>query len=137
MDDEITAGGVGERGDQRPARRLVPVQIGTATVFIEQAGGPVELVAGDEVHPVALPGPQRAFEQAGDFLHECVGIFDARIRALASRPQEVSVEFSLGFEVKGKATLIPILLSGETSTQAAIKVSARWDTATTRRDDTR
>lgn len=130
MSDEVMAGGVGEVDEQRPARRLVPVQIGMATVFIEQAGGPVELGEGDEVHPVALPGPQKAFEQAGDFLQECVGIFDARIRALVTRPQEVSVEFSLGFEVKGKATLIPILLSGETSTQAAIKVTARWYTAT-------
>jgi hypothetical protein len=129
MDDEITAGGIGGLADRRSVRRLVQVQIGNATVFVEQLGAPVEVDVGDEIHPVALPSPQEALERAGDLLQELVRIFDARIRALASRPKEVSVEFSLGFEVKGKATLIPILLSGETSTQAAIKVSAAWDIA--------
>lgn len=130
MDDEITAGGIGELADEGASRRLVAVQIGTATVFIEQARAPVELDLGDEIHPVTLPSPKEAFEQAGDLLQEIVRSFDARVKALATRPEEVSVEFSLGFAVKGRATLIPILLSGETSAQAAIKVSAKWNTAT-------
>jgi hypothetical protein len=129
VDDEIRLGGIREVDSERTARRLVRVRIGKATVFVEASGEQVELDLGDEIHPVALPSPQMAFEQAGEFLQECVRIFDARVRALASRPNEVSVEFSLGFEVKGKATLIPILLSGEASTGAAIKVSAMWDTA--------
>lgn len=131
LEDAIKAGGIDEVADQRSERRLVAVQIGKATVFVEQAGAPADLDLGDEIHPVALPSAQEAFERAADFLQECVRIFDARIEALASRPKEVSVEFSIGFEVKGRATLIPILLSGETSTQAAIKVSATWGTATT------
>jgi hypothetical protein len=109
---------------------MVRIEIGTAVVFIEQSDVPLELNLGDDIHPVSLPNPQSAFEHAGDFLRELVGIFDRRIHALASRPEEVSVDFSLGFEVSGKATLIPVLLSGKSTTQAAIKVSATWRTET-------
>jgi hypothetical protein len=124
-------GGVGGMPGEVATRRLVPLQIGSATVFVEQDGAPVEVEVGDEIHPVALPSPKEAVEQAGAFLQELLGIFDERIKKLAasSRPREVGVEFSLGFEVKGKATLIPVLVSGESSAQAAIKVCARWDTA--------
>jgi hypothetical protein len=131
VSDEITVGGIGGMPGEAAIRRLVPLQIGSATVFIEQDPAPVEVDVGDEIHPVALPSPKEAIEQAGAFLQELVGIFDKRIKKLAttSRPKEIGVEFSLGFEVKGKATLIPVLLSGESSAQAAIKVCATWGTA--------
>jgi hypothetical protein len=131
VSDEITVGGIGEMPGEAATRRLVPLQIGSATVFVEQDPAPVEVDVGDEIHPVALPTPKEAMEQAGAFLQELVGIFDERIKKLAtaSRPKEIGVEFSLGFEVKGKATIIPVLLSGESSAQAAIKVSATWGTA--------
>ena len=132
MDDEIAVGGISEMPSEAAPRRLVPLQIGTATVFVEQTGAPAEVDVGDAIHPVALPSPKQAIEQAGAFLQELVGIFDERIEKLATatRPREVGVEFSLGFEVTGKATIIPVLLSGESSAEAAIKVSATWGTAT-------
>ena len=130
MDEEIIAGGIGEVAEETPIRRLVPLQIGTATVFVELTPTPVEVDVGEEIHPVALPSPKEAFEQAGDLLQELVRIFDERVKALVKRPEEINIEFSLGFMVKGKATLIPVLLSGETAAQAAVKVSAKWSTAT-------
>lgn len=133
MDDEIVVGGIGESGapgarqsgGPQTLRRFVPMKIGEATIFLEQMSVPAT-IEDDTVHPVALPSPKQAFEQAGDFLHECVRIFDARIGALARRPEEISIEFLLAFEVAGKATIIPVLLSGKASTQASIKVSAKW-----------
>jgi hypothetical protein len=116
--------------DEASAHRFMPVQIGTATVFVEEARAPVEIDQGDEIYPVALPSPKEAFEQAGELLQEVVRIFDKRIQALVKRPEEVCIEFSLGFTVTGRAHLIPVLLSAETSAQAAIKVSAKWGSAT-------
>jgi hypothetical protein len=127
MSDEITTGGNDETA--KSGRHFVPVQIGEATVFVERSSAPIRLDSGDDIHPVAPPTPQEALERAGNVLQEFIAVFDARIKALTRRPEEVSVEFSLGFEVKGKATLIPVLLSGETSTHAAIKVTAKWNTA--------
>jgi Trypsin-co-occurring domain 1 len=129
VESGITAGGIGEVADDASGRHFVPLQIGAATVFVEQAPTPIDVDLSGEIHPVALPSPKEAMEQAANFLQELVGIFDKRIKALAKRPEEVSVELALGFEVKGKATLIPVLLSGETKAQAAIKVSAKWGAA--------
>lgn len=126
MTDEISIGGVQGGGDGDPVgRRLVPIRVGDATVWVEQVGDAiVELT--DDVHPVAAPDPQRAFENAGAFLRECVRIFDERIRQLPRRPQEISVEFSIGFEMRGKASLIPVFLTGESSLTSGIKVTAVW-----------
>ena len=126
MESGIRAGGIGEVAGDVSSRHFVPLQIGTATVFVEQAPGSIDVDLSGEIHPVALPSPKEAIEQAANFLQELVGIFDKRIKALAKRPEEVSVELALGFQVKGKATLIPVLLSGETTAQAGIKVSAKW-----------
>jgi Trypsin-co-occurring domain 1 len=126
MQDDINVGGIAKSDSPVVARKLVPIKVGDAAIYIEQVGPQPEVEPGDDIHPVALPTPQEAFERAGDFLHECVRIFDERIRALATKPREVAVEFSLAFQVKGKAHIIPVLLSGEAATQAGIKVSATW-----------
>jgi hypothetical protein len=67
---------------------------------------------GDEIHPVAVPtvpSPKEAIEQARAFLQKLVGIFDERIKKLAtaSRPREVGVEFSMEFEVKARRRSFP------------------------------
>ena len=43
-----------------------------------------------------------------------------------ARPDQMSVEFSLNFEVKGKAALIPVFVTGETGAQTGLKVTALW-----------
>lgn len=111
-----------------PQRRLVPVEVGSATVWIEQVAEPAAVDEGDRVRPVSAPSPEKAFETAGEILRECVRLVGERVANLAekSRPQEVSVEFSLTFEVKGKAAVIPVFVTGETAAQTGLKVSAVW-----------
>lgn len=131
--DDIQVGGVSHESEQRTPARLVEVEVGSATIFIESADE-AEIEPSDAIHPVRMPSPKQAFERTADFLQECVGIFDSRIAALVNRPEEISVEFSLAFQVAGKATLVPVLLSGKASTQAALKVTARWETGTAQSD---
>ena len=53
-----------------------------------------------------------------------------RVRDTAGQPefvpQEITVEFSLSFQVKGKASLIPMFVTGETGAQTGLKVTAKW-----------
>jgi hypothetical protein len=129
MSDEIRMGNPPPRSSESaPIRRLVPMRVGNATVFVEEVGEPVLIEAGDQVRPVAPPSPQEAFENAGEILHECVRVIGERIEALAAkaRPQQITVEFSLSFEVKGQASLIPIFVTGESSAQTGLKVTAVW-----------
>ncbi len=37
------------------------------------------------------------------------------------------MEFSLTFDVKGKASVIPILVTGETGVQTGLKITAKWE----------
>ena len=114
--------------ESAPIRRIVPMRVGNATVFVEEVGEPVMIDVGDQVRPVAPPSPQEAFENAGEILHECVRVLGERIEALAAkaRPQEITVEFSLSFEVKGQASLIPVFVTGESSAQTGLKVTSVW-----------
>jgi hypothetical protein len=47
--------------------------------------------------------------------------------AQAVRPKEIGIEFTIAFEVGGKATIIPVLLSGAAKTQMGVKVTAKWE----------
>jgi hypothetical protein len=104
------------------------MQVGSAVVYIEQVGEPNVTEVDDQIRPVAAPNPQEAFGSAGEILRECVRTIGERIEALSTgaRPDEVSVEFSLNFEVKGKAALIPIFVTGETGANTGLKVTASW-----------
>lgn len=130
MSDEIRAEGISKSlSESLSPRRLFPMQIGNAIVYIEQTGEPATLETDDRIRPVAPPGSQEAFESAGQILHECVRVLGERIGTLAekTRPQQISVEFSLSFEVKGKAAVIPVFITGEATTQTGLKVTAVWD----------
>lgn len=109
-------------------RRLVPMQVGGATVYIEQFGATPVVETEGTIRPVAPPTSADVFERGSDILHECVRVIGERIEAMgqAVRPDKVSVEFSLSFEVKGKAAVIPVLLTGESSGQTGLKVTAEW-----------
>jgi Trypsin-co-occurring domain 1 len=109
-------------------RRLVPMQVGSAVVYVEQVGEPAVTEEDDRIRPVAVPSPREAFETAGEILRECVRVIGERIEALSAsaRPDEISVEFSLNFEVKGKAALIPVFVTGETGAKTGLKVTAVW-----------
>jgi Trypsin-co-occurring domain 1 len=129
MSDAIRSGtGPNLQSSGSPIRRLVPMQVGSAVVYVEQVGEPAVAEEDDRIRPVAVPTPQEAFENAGEILHECVRVIGEKIEALGAkaRPDQMSVEFSLNFEVKGKAALIPVFVTGETGAKTGLKVTAMW-----------
>jgi Trypsin-co-occurring domain 1 len=120
-DDNVTAAvGVSER-------RLVPMQVGSAVVYIEAVGADLAVEEPEEFHAAGVD-PKQAFETASDALKECVHVVGERIEEMkdAIRPDEVGIEFTIAFEVGGKATIIPVLLTGAAKTQLGVKVAAKW-----------
>jgi hypothetical protein len=119
-----TAGEASE--EATPSRRLVPMQVGKATVFVEDLGA-AEIVEDEGIRTVGAVEPAEAFERGGDALQECVRIVGEKVDGLAetAKPREVTVEFSLNFEAKGKF-VIPVLMSAESGVSTGIKVTAVW-----------
>ncbi len=124
--------GIGVGGASRPeqaprGRRLVPMRVGSATVYVEQVGPPPEVEGDDRIHAVA-PDRVEIFEQAGDLIQQCVRTIGDRMRDLgeAMAPEEITVEFSLTFEATGKAAIIPVFVTGETKAATGLKVTAVW-----------
>ena len=98
MSDEIGAGG-NERllTNEDQARQMVPMKVGSAVVYLEQADRPIVVESGDEIYPVTTP--QEVFAMASDVIRECVRVVGERIDALAEKkPNEISVEFSINLE---------------------------------------
>lgn len=129
MSDEIRAGGLSESPSESiSSRRLIPMQVGKATVYVEQVGEPAEMQADDRIYPVAPLTPQEVFENAVEALQECVRVVGTKIETLAQKamPHEITVEFSLTFEAKGKMALVPIFVTGETGAGTGLKVTAVW-----------
>jgi hypothetical protein len=119
--------GDSEQSVSTSTRRLIPMQVGSATVYVEQFGAPPEVEVDDRIRPVA-PDPKQAFEQASEILRECVRVVGNRVEGLAeqARPRDITVEFALSFEATGKAQLIPVFLTGETKAMTGLKVTAVW-----------
>lgn len=109
--------------------RLVPIAIGDAVVFVQQVGPPPAVEVDERIYPVGAPSLSDAFDRAGDMLREVLRLVDERTKQLddATRPDHLTVEFSLSFEVSGKASVIPIFVTGETGLQTGLKVVAVWD----------
>ena len=129
MGGEITArADIAQTNQGGPARIMVPMQIGSATVYVVQTEGAGPAVEDDRIRPVGALSPSQAFESAGEILRECVRVIGERIENLSekARPQQVTVEFSLTFEVKGKASIVPVFVTGESSVQSGLKVTALW-----------
>jgi len=129
MNEEIEIRSAGDQttfSESSSSRRLVPMSIGTSVVYIEQVGEAITVEPDDSIYPVA--SPRDAFEGAMEALKECVRALGERFEQLTEKvkPQEVTVEFSLTFDVKGKVSPIPILVTGETETQTGLKVTAVW-----------
>jgi hypothetical protein len=110
-----------------PTRRLVPMAVGSATVYVEQIG--VAAVESDrQVYPVAPPSPGEAFENAVGVIRECVHAVGKQVQDFTGelRPDELTLEFSITFNVKAKASPVPVLFTGETGAQTGLKVVAVW-----------
>jgi len=108
-------------------RRLVPMRVGEATLFVEAADDEPVIQPTDDFHVVGV-NPREAFETASEALKECVRVVGERIDSMqeAMRPHEVGVEFTLTFDVEGQARIIPVLLTGKAKSAVGVKVSAKW-----------
>lgn len=129
MSDEIEAGGATTSrpltgGDQRS---LVPMNVGSATVYVVRTGD-ASIVAGDDEIYTAAPDPREVFDRAVDVIRECVVKIGEGVEALAEKamPRELTVEFSLTFEAKGKTAILPVFVTAEHGVGAGLKISAVW-----------
>jgi len=128
MSDEIVAGGVDESVEAEwTGRRLVGMRFGDATLYVE-AVGELQVDVTDEIYTVA-PSPAEAFRTAMDAIGETVRAVGDRLEELGGtmRPEELTVEFSISFDAKGKAAVIPIFVTGESGVQTGLKVTAKWE----------
>jgi hypothetical protein len=124
MTDEVGIGGV---EDVVEGPRLVPMRVGTATVWVEQTGPPLRVDSTDEAYAVS-PDIHDVFSQAVDVVRECVKTVGSGIEEIKSgmHAPEVTIEFSVSFHAQGKASIIPIFVTGEAGTEAGLKVTATW-----------
>ena len=129
MADEISINSASESlHNDTQSRRLVPMQVGNATVYVKQIGEPV-IDSDDRIYPVALPSPSQAFAAALEVVRECVSGLGEQIEKLRGkmRPDKLTVEFSITLDVKGKSSLIPVLITSELEAATGLKVTAVWD----------
>ena len=128
MDDELALGepGIEPGGDTQA--RVLPLQVGGATVFVEQVGEGPSADYDEELYPVGPPSPKEAFEKANEALKECVSVVGETLERIGDqvKPQEVSLEFSLSFQAEGTARIIPVLVTGKTAATTGLKVTAKW-----------
>jgi hypothetical protein len=129
MRDEIKVGGATTSapvtgGDQRS---LVPMKVGRATVYVVQIGDASIVTDDREIYTVA-PNPREVFDSAVDVIRECVTKIGEGVEALAEKamPRELTVEFSLTFEAKGKTAILPVFVTAEHGVGAGLKISAVW-----------
>lgn len=111
-----------------PVTTLVPMLVGSAMVYVEQSGGASVVEADASIYPVAPPDPRDAFVQAVGVIRECVQAVGKQIESFKGevRPDELTLEFSVTFDVRAKVSPIPVLVTGETGGQTGLKVVAVW-----------
>lgn len=138
VDGGIEAGiGDDTRGKPTGARRLVPIRVGEAAVYVEVSSEPPDVEEDGEIYPAVAKGPGDVFGEAGKILKEIVRATGEQVTTLGdkAKPEQVSVEFSLSFEAGAKAQLIPVLFTGETKATSGLKVTAVWGTSKERPQD--
>jgi hypothetical protein len=127
MSDAIGLPGAPAEAGTTDGRRLVPMQIGDAVVYIEPLDEPAQVEETGDLRPVSVD-PREAFEKASDALRECVRVVGERVidSTAAFVPDTVGMEFTLTFDVEGRASIIPVLLTGKAKSGIGIKVTAQW-----------
>jgi hypothetical protein len=107
------------------------MQVGSAVVYIEPLEEPAVLQDEGELRPVGAD-PSKAFAAASEALRECVRVVGERVTdtvagaAAAVVPDVIGMEFTLTFDVEGRATIVPVLLTGKAKSAMGIKVTAQW-----------
>jgi hypothetical protein len=120
-DIEITAG-------QPQARVLVPMRVGSAVVYVERLDDQPVIIESGDIRAVAPLSPTEIFENAAGVIREGVRVLGETLEMLAraSRPCKITAEFSLSFEVEGKVSIVPVLLTGKSNVHSGLKVTAEW-----------
>lgn len=127
VSDEIEAGGATTSAPVGDQRSLVQMKVGNATVYVVQTGAASTVISDEEIY-TAAPNPREVFDSAVDVIRECVVKIGEGIEALAEKamPRELTVEFSLTFEAKGKTAILPVFVTAEHGVGAGLKISAVW-----------
>lgn len=129
MSDKIEVGGATTSAPETGGgqRSLVPMKVGSATVYVVQTGD-ANIEAGDDDIYTVAPDAREVFDRAVDVIRECVVKIGDGIEVLAEKtmPRELTVEFSLTFEAKAKGTIVPIFITSEHGVGAGLKISAVW-----------
>jgi hypothetical protein len=130
---EVRAGGTDRRVDHAvpDELHLVAQQVGEATIYFRVSANTLVVANEPELRPVAGGIRSNVFDEAALVVGEGVKIIGQRIRDLPEtlQPSELELEISFGFEVKGKATIVPVLLTGESTSNVGLKVTATWKQA--------
>jgi hypothetical protein len=134
VSDISVPGGSAPESPPPDGRRLVPMQVGSAVVYIEPFEEPAVIQDDGELRPVSVD-PRKAFEAASDALRECVRVVGERVTTVGAAatgaagavvPDVIGMEFTLTFDVEGRATIVPVLLTGKARSTLGIKVTAEW-----------
>jgi hypothetical protein len=136
MSENLAAAGSGEASDHRaatPAPELVEKVIGDALVYFRVDARRRVVVPDADVRPVAAIDTN-VFEAAAKVLRESVRAIGSQVKAMGQElaPSELTVELGFTFEAKGKTTIVPVLLTGEVSGEAALKITAKWQPGATK-----
>lgn len=110
-----------------PQPELIETSIGNAVVYFRVDSSPRPVTVDTEVRAVAAVDAN-AFEAAAKVIREGVRVIGAQVHEIgeALLPSELTVELGFTFEAKGKAAIVPVFLTGETSGRLAFKVIAKW-----------
>jgi hypothetical protein len=122
--DEIRAAAEGP--SRRAAERLVPISLGGVEIFVEQVGEPAEIEAGTDIY--VATSPREALESALEFTGNLLASVGDRLAEVREKttPDELTVELSLTFEATGKASIVPVLVTGQAGAKSGITVTAVW-----------
>ena len=106
---------------------LVETKVGNAIVYFRVDKVSPAVVTSEETRAVAAID-ENPFEAASKVIRESVRVIGSHLHELREElmPEELTVELGFTFEAKGKATIVPVFLTGETSGGLAFKVTAKW-----------
>jgi Trypsin-co-occurring domain 1 len=124
--DEISAAAEAPSTRAETKARLVPISLGEVEIFVEQVGEPPEIEGSADIY--VATSPREALESALDFTRSFLASVGDRLAELREKttPDELRVELSFTFEAKGKASVVPVLVTGEAGTKSGITVTAVW-----------
>jgi hypothetical protein len=118
---------ISARGNGDEETRLVAQRVGDTVAYFRVSGRPLKVEGESELRAVAKLDVN-AFDEAAHIVREGFKTISSNIASLKDelKPGEFEVELSFGFEAKGKAAIVPVLLTGESTATVGLKVTARW-----------